>query len=378
MQFIARGWLAFELTGTNRGLGGVFLAFGIPLLLFTPFGGVLADRVPKRLLTQVGNSLLIVSGFAVGVAVTFDALQYWMLLAASAVQAIGFAAIGPVRTAFTSELVGRELLPNAIVLQQLSMNSTRVFGPAAAGALTGIAAFGAEGVYFLTTGIMVLSTLCTLPLPTGAPPPGATRRSPRAEFVDGLTYVRSRPVLSRHVVVLFLVVMLSFPYVAFLPSIADKFDAGSAGFGFLNGFSSIGAVIASIYIANRARAAGAMRLQIAAGIGFGAGVAAIGAAPVFAVALLVAVVIGGSSSAFQGLNHTLAIDRTDFEYHGRVQALLMLSFSGFGLAAWPLGLLADAIGLEVTLGLMGLSTVAVMLAFASLNRRSIVEETAFA
>jgi MFS family permease len=48
MEFIARGWLAYELTGTNSGLGAVFLGFGVPMLLLTPWGGVVADRLPKR------------------------------------------------------------------------------------------------------------------------------------------------------------------------------------------------------------------------------------------------------------------------------------------------------------------------------------------
>ena len=94
-QAIARGWLAFELTGSNAALGGILLAFGVALLLATPWGGVAADRLPKRLVLQISVLLLAVSSAGIGLAVVFDVIAYWMLLCASVLQAVGFALFGP-------------------------------------------------------------------------------------------------------------------------------------------------------------------------------------------------------------------------------------------------------------------------------------------
>src|SRR5215211_8505782 len=102
-QNIARGWLAFELTGSNAALGGVLLSFGATMLLVTPWGGVAADRLPKRLVLQVAVSVLAASSAWIGLAVSFGVVEYWMLLGAGVLQAIGFALFNPARMAFLSE-----------------------------------------------------------------------------------------------------------------------------------------------------------------------------------------------------------------------------------------------------------------------------------
>ena len=150
MEFIARGWLAYELTGTNSGLGAVFLGFGVPMLLLTPWGGVVADRLPKRKVLIACQLVLGASSALLALAVVTDVITYWMLIAAAVLQGIGFSFLGPARMAFTGELVGPDRLSNAIVLQQMSMNGTRVFGPSIAGALIGIAFVGVGGVYAVT------------------------------------------------------------------------------------------------------------------------------------------------------------------------------------------------------------------------------------
>src|SRR5947209_6201109 len=90
-QTVARGWLAFQLTGSNAALGGVLLSFGVTMLVATPWGGVAADRLPKRLVLQVAVAVLAGSSAWIGLAVAFHVVQYWMLLGAGVLQAVGFA-----------------------------------------------------------------------------------------------------------------------------------------------------------------------------------------------------------------------------------------------------------------------------------------------
>ena len=165
MQVIARGYLAYDLTGKNSALGGVMLAFGLPQLLLGPWGGVFADRLPKRNLIIATQGIIAANSLWIAVLISTGAIEYWHLVAAGVVQGAGFAFMGPARQAFTGDLVGREAIGNAVVLQQLSMNSTRVLGPSVAGAFIGISVIGIAGVYFVTTIGFFLATFTMLRLP---------------------------------------------------------------------------------------------------------------------------------------------------------------------------------------------------------------------
>ena len=362
-QVIARGWLANELTGTNTGLGGVYMAFGVPMLVATPFGGVLADRLSKRLVIAVCLVDLAVTAAWIGFGVAFDFVEYWMLLVASALQALAFAFLGPARMAMTGQLVGRALLPNAIVLGQMSLSTTRVLGPAIAGIAIGISWIGTAGVYFVSAALTVVAFAVTLRLPPGHPTAARTR-SPVAEFSDGLAYVRRHRDIALLIVTSFLVVMIGFPYLAFLPRVADGiFDHGATGYGALSAMSAVGAVSMSLFVAKRAGGAQARRIQTTSGFAFGGGLVLLAFTPSFAAALAAVFLVGAAAAGFQSMNNSLVLALSDFEYHGRIQSLMLLSFSGFGMAALPLGAAADAIGLRETLAAMGVLTTVCMVGY---------------
>jgi len=356
-QQVVRGWLAAELTGSNKGLGGVFFGFAIPALLFSPVGGVAADRFPKRTVLVVSTSLLVGSALWIGLADAFGVLEYWMLIGAAAIQAASFATYGPARISMTSDLVGRDVLPNAIILSQISMNSTRILGPAVGGALIGVHAVGTAGTYLITAGLMFVALLYAFSLPRTPATVRPDRPGPVAELTEGIRYVRrNRPVMYL-MITAYMVMMSALPYVAFLPTLAtDLFDVGSVGFGAMNAVSGVAAVAVSLRIAGRT--GDPWRTQLLGGLAFGAGVILLGLAPSFWVALLTLLLVGGAASAFQAMNNTLILTESEPSYHGRVQSLLMLSFSGFGMAALPLGTLADSIGLRPVL--VGMGTVAVL------------------
>jgi MFS family permease len=357
--------LAFDLTGSNKGLGAVYLSFGVPMLLFTLWGGVAADRLSKRKVLLAAQCTLTAGSIVIGLAITFDFIEYWMLLASAVVQGTAFSFLGPTRMAFTGEIVGRDLLPNAIVLQQMSMNSTRIFGPSVAGVLIGIAFVGVGGVYFICAGFLASATVTTFFLPPGRADPDREVRTPFGELTDGVRYLIGQPKVLMLVLASFIVVMIAFPYVAFLPALAsDTFGTDASGYGLLSGASAIGAVGATFFIASRAGGPSAWRIQTAAGIAFGVGVAALAITPTFAMALGVIMLAGAAASGFQSLNNALALRHSDQRYHGRIQSLMMLSFSGFGMAALPLGAVADAVGLRATMFFMGLVTVGTMTVYS--------------
>lgn len=359
MLGIARGFLAFELTGSNGALGLTLLAMGVPMLLMTPIGGVAADRFAKRSVLLVATALLLAAAVGVWAALATDRLEFWMLLVSAFAQGSAFSLIAPARMAFSFELVGRERLGNAILLAQISMNGTRVIGPAVAGAFLGVTWLGAQTVYLSAIVLLTLSFVLAARLPAGAPTPGRARQSPVAEMMVGLRYVRSEPAVLWPIVMGIVVVATAFPYVAFLPSLVDDVFAAAPGWlGALSAVGAVGAVSASLLIAKLGSDRFGDRAVSIIAVAFGGAVLVLGITPNIGLALVVVLFAGGANAGFQALNNSLVLLRSDDEYHGRVQSLLMLGFSAFGIFAAPLGALADAIGLRTTLVAMGITAIA--------------------
>ena len=368
-QAIARGWLAFELTGSNAALGGILLAFGVALLLATPWGGVAADRLPKRLVLQLSVLLLAVSSAGIGLAVVFDVIAYWMLLVASVLQAVGFALFGPARMAFLAEIVPRGSLPQAVSLLLVNAEVNRVVGPALAGVVIGAVTWGIEAIFLFSAVLAVIGVLLTAALPAGLP--GApSGRSPLGELADGVRYVHRHRELNALVWCGIGVTMLGMPYLAFMPTIAsDLFGLGSAGYGVLSATSAVGGVAAGVFLGRRGAWVRRRRVFVAAGAVFGLAVCALAIAPTASVAVVVLLAVGAAMLAFQTSNQSQLLDLAEPEFHGRVQGLVMLSFGAFGIAALPLGLLADLIGLRWTLCGMGAGVIAVVAGYALAGRR---------
>ena len=250
-QAVARGWLARDLTGSNAGLGGVFLAFGFAMLLTTPFGGVAADRFPKRTVLLVAVTLLIVSSLGVGLAVVTGAIHYWMLLVASMVQAAAFAIYLPARIAFIAQVVDDDQIGPAIVLSQTAQEAMRVIAPALAGVLIGLSWFGVGGLFLMAAVTSTIAGVVLLGLPPGSPVQ-ESHRSPLAEMADAARYVRANRSLGLIALTTIGVVVIGFPYLTFLPALADdRFDVGAVGYGLMAGTAGLGAVCAGMIAPRR-------------------------------------------------------------------------------------------------------------------------------
>ena len=368
-QQIARGWLAYDLTGSNTALGGVVFAFGVTSLVAIPASGVLADRIGKRSILMFAQSTMTAAAFGIAIAISTGVIQYWMLVVAGGVQGLGISLLAPARLALAAELVERDSLTNAILLSNASLQMSRVFGPAIGGILIGIAVIGVGGVYFVGAALSALSVAATMKLPAGAPR-NRSRLSVFDDLIDGFNYVRENRELARLLTVSLLVVMLGFPHITFLPSLVeDIFELDAWALGLITTAAALGAVVASVGLAS-VNQSKLPTLQVRAGIVFGASLIAFAVAPQYWMAVVVMVLVGGGSAAFQALNNSLALTIADVEYHGRVQSLIMLSFTGFGLASLPLGKLADVFGIRPVMSLMGV-LVLISMGFGVLWRRRI-------
>ncbi|MGY1704673.1 MFS transporter [Geodermatophilus sp. SYSU D00697] len=375
-QAIARSWLAFQLTGSNAALGGVLLSFGVALLVATPWGGVAADRLPKRLVLQASVLLLATSSAWIGLAIVFDVIAYWMLLGAGVLQAVGFALFNPARMAFLAELVPRGSLPQAVSLLLVNTEVSRVVGPALAGVVIGAVTWGTAAIFLASAVLATIGVLLTAALPPGRRRGEAPDRSPLGELADGVRYVRRHPELSALTWCGIGVTMCGMPYLAFMPTIAsDLFGLGSVGYGVLSATSAVGGVSAGLLLGRRSSRTGETRVFALSGALFGLAICGLAVAPSAWVAVVVLLLLGGAMLAFQTTNQSQLLSLSDMEYHGRVQGLIMLSFGAFGIAALPLGLLADLVGLRVTLAAMGGGVLLFVLLFALVSRRRVAAAT---
>ncbi len=353
MQFFLRGILAWELTERADALGLVYFIFGVSLLVSTPLGGVMSDRLPKRTVMLVSHIGLVGSAVGLGFAVITDVAEFWMLLVASVAQGTAFGFFGPARVAMATELVGKENVGNALGLQSLAMNGTRVFAPSLAGALVGWSVFGIGRTYMLAAALSIASFVMTTRLPN---PPAALSGAahPVRDIAEGVRYVRRTPAIRNVVLSAFAVLMFAFSYVSFIPALVEgEFGLEEQHVGYFTSSSSIGALVAGFWVAGVADSQRAPRIMTVAGIVFGLMVVAMGLSPVFVVAVAVAVVAGAATTTFQTLSNTLALQASSSQYQGRVQSIMQLGFAGFGMTALPLGILAELIGLRPTLAIMG-------------------------
>ncbi len=364
MQMLLRGLLAWDLTEREGALGTVFLVFGLAMLVTTPLGGVAADRFSKRWLLFWGQLFITLGAVGMGIAVIAGVEQFWMLLAVSFLQGSMFGLTGPARVSFSRELVGPELLANAITLATLSMSTTRIFAPSLAGALAGWALFGIGGAYVVAAFFSMVSAVLTFRLPTTEVV--RSDRNPLQEIADGFRYVAERPPLRRLVLASTVVIMFGFNYISFMPALVEGiFELGEGSVGFMSTASSIGAVAVSIPLASRANTPRARSLIVMFGVGFGGFVMLLSVAPSYWTAVLVVILIGAATTGFQSLTAAVALADADEHHQGRVQSLMQLAFAGFGIAALPLGLLAEAIGLRPAMAIMGAIPLLAVAAFAA-------------
>jgi MFS family permease len=362
---VTTGYVAYDISGLATAVGIVSLGWGLPMLTFGLFGGVVADRFPKRRTLVLTQSLMGLSALITAALVLTGVVQIWHLVLVSVLQGTGFAFGMPSLQAFIAQLVPRERLGQAIALNSAGMNFSRVVGPAIAGALIGWPLVGAGGVFVVTTLMYVVVVVNLLRIPhSGAPVPmadGVARPAPLKSLAEGLGYLRRTSILFTLLALSFAPVLLGMPYQQLMPVFAeDVFNVGPQGLGILLTVNGIGALIGSLVVASISTFQRRGLLQMVMGITFGVGVGVFGFAQSFTIGLVALLVIGLVSSAYMTLTSTLVMHYAEPAYHGRVMSVYMLTFSAMPLGVVPFGILSDRYGAPITIGIGGLVLAAVI------------------
>ena len=325
MQTVAQGLLVLHLTGSGTALGLVTALQTIPVLLFGPWGGVVADRFPKRRILYVTQTVSAILGLLLGTLVATGAIRiemvYLVALCLGAVSAVD----NPTRQAFVVEMVGKDEIVNAVSLNSTEINLARVVGPALAGIL--IASVGLA-VCFLINGLSFLAVLAVLmamragelrPTPIGPRMPGQLRQ--------GLRYVRASPVIRTILVMMAIIGTFTYEFSVSLPLFAEvTFRQGPSTYAAMTAAMGLGAVVGGLYTASRGFGS-LQRLTIMA-LFFGATVLLTAVAPTLPLALLALVAVGFCSIGFTSLGNATLQLTSSAEMRGRVMALWTVAFLG--------------------------------------------------
>jgi len=363
MGTVATGYAAFTLSGSATVLGGISLAQGIPMLLLSLVGGVVADRTSRRLVLIGTQTMLGVPAIAIAILAFTGHLAVWQLYVFGILQGTAFSFNMPARQAYIAELVGPALLRSAVTLNNTTMNFARIAGPSVAGALLAVPALGVGGV-FGAMGVLycgVISSLARLPDTEAREAVG--RSGGWAQLVDGLKYIRRTPTLFGLLLLGFLPLLFGLPFQSLLPLFAERVHGvGAPGLGAMSAAAGAGALVGAVAVALFSRLRRLGQLQIALGVGFGLGLIGFGLAPTFPIALVLLLLVGMSSAGYAALNQTLLMEHTDAQFHGRVMSVFLLSYGAVPLATFPEAWLADHIGGPYALALAGaLVTLSVLL-----------------
>lgn len=364
MQSVAQSWLVLQLSGSPLKLGLIGTFQFAPVLLFSVVAGALVDRLPKRRLILVTQTLLALQAFTLTALVWTGHVRYWHVAVLALLLGCANVIDMPTRQAFIVEMVGRGDLVNAVALNSTAFNGARIVGPALAGLLIG--RFGLAPA-FLLNGLSFLAVLGALSRvrAEGAPRPRAGTTMGE-DVLAGLRYALGTPRVALMLSLVLVVSLCVMNFSVFVPLLArNVLRLGAEGFGFLMAALGVGAVTGALSLATLGGRRTPLRAIFLAGVLACLTLLGLAAAPEFHAAVVLLFLTGFFSIVFvASCSTTLQLAAPD-GLRGRVMSLHTLMFGGsFPLGAFMTGAIAEAFGVAAALvagasaGLAGLAAIA--------------------
>lgn len=369
MQMFVRGWLVFEITGSYEKLGWMMAAGGLVGLIAAPLGGVIADRVvQKKRVIQIAG--LCNACITIGVAwlIASGSLVFTHLLIASILQGIVMNAMMPARQALTKDVVGLDLLTNAIALSTSGMNVARLLLPGLAGGL--VAALGggdgnidpAKWVYVLMSGLYLFAVFgIQMVKVDDRPDTGEAHKPFVQELSQGFSYVWNTPVILMLLSCNFLMVFFSLTYFMLLPGfVKEVLGEGPDGLGLIISISGVGSLIGSLLVAslsNRGRA----RVLLYGALMMGFALLGFAISTDYWLSVILLSFVGLGQAARMSLSNVLIQSYVDDAYRGRVMSIYMLEMSLLSVAIYPVSIAADVFGPQWAVGASAVCLIALVL-----------------
>jgi MFS family permease len=371
MQVLVRGWLVYAMTDSPLLLGLVTGATGIPMLLATPFGGVLVDRYNKRNLILISEIVGTINSLLVFLLIFSNTLQIWHLFVSSLIAGTCFAVNMPARQAIIAELVGEKQLINGITLNSVGTTAGRILGPSLAGVLAGF--IGMAWTYLLTTILFafVVYSMFFVRLPAASK--ASIHTHPLKDFAEGMRYTSKNTLILILVLLSAIVIFLGMPYNSLLPVFAkDIFSMGPTGLGIMTSSTAIGALAGSLLMAFFTNINRRGLYLVIATFSTGAALVFFALSQNFYLSCCILFIVGISNSIAAVLNNTIIQLEVDPHMRGRILSLFAMTFGLMGIGAMPMGALAQLMGTPMAVvtfgGLLALSTAIIALVYPKIRQ----------
>ena len=370
MQSVAQSWLVLQLTGSGIDLGiTVGLQFG-PVLVVGAWAGALADRVDKRKLLIVTQSVAAGLALILGVLTAADVVTVWMIWVLAGLTGTTVALDMPSRQSFVYEMVGPDDLANAVGLNAVTINSSRIIGPALGGVL--IAGVGVAPCFFLNAVSFVAVIVALAVMRTGELLRGAPLVREPGQIRAGLRYAWHAPALRIPLLMMAVVSTLAYNYSVVLPLLTKSvYGRGGGAYGALSAAMGVGALAGALLMASRARPS--RRLLVASTFAFGLVTVLLAVAPGYYVGMALLVLLGGAGVLFISTTNSLLQLNADDAMRGRVMSLWAVLFLGSTPIGGPLtGLLVRGFGVRWAVAVGGVAALATAAgAYWALRRRQL-------
>ena len=337
MQTTAQAWLVLELTHSAWLLGLMGVLQYLPVMVFSLVGGVLADRVPKRTLLLVTQSVALVQATIMWLLVVTGTVQIWYIMLLTALLGVSNALDSPTRQSFVGEMVGREDLPNAIALNSSLVNMARVLGPGLGGVI--IAWLGVAPLFLLNTisflaviiGLVMIDQRMLHALPMRRT--GDQKRRTFQSLREGLVYVWHMPTVLLIIGVVGVVALFGINFNVMLPLFAtDVFHAGSVGFGFISAAYGLGALFSALWVACGNRKP-SIRILLIAAFAFSGLEIAFALSPLYILSFPLLAGVGFAQVVMMATANTTIQTVTPNALRGRAMSVFLLVYAG----GMPLG-----------------------------------------
>ena len=350
MQLIGQAWLMLDLHGSGLDLGALAAAQFLPITLFGPYGGLIADRSDKRRLLTVTQSLSLVITLALAVLAASGEIRMWMLFVLAAALGLVSAVDGPTRQVFASDMVPPALVPNAVSLNEVVVNGARVFGPALGAVL--IVSFGTSSTFFFNSASFVPALIAVRMMRLVDMHSTAVAVAGPGQLREGLRYASRTPIV-RTVVFVASAASGIFNFGVSLPLMATTvLHAGAAGYGSMVAAFGVGAIGGALIAARDHRPDG-RRVQA---IAVAAGISVVTSAcmPNLTAELVLQAVSGLFAIWFYSLANAVVLLRTTPVLRGRVMGLWAMALAGSLPISGPVvGWVAESIGPREALATSG-------------------------
>lgn len=346
MQTTAQAWLVLELTGSAFALGFVSTLQFLPFTLLSLFGGLIADRFPKRSLLLGTQICGLVQAAVFAALVATNAIQIWHVYVLAVIQGITNAIDNPVRQAIAVEVVGRDDLVNAVGLNSMQFNGARIIGPAVAGLM--IARVGIGPVLFLNA-FSFVAAIVGLMLMNTAELFGEPKRAegqPLQQLREGIGYALHTPIVLLALLVVAFIGTFGYNFNTLLPLLARfVLETDAQGFGILSAAFGIGSLLGAFRTAVTNRVS--VRRLLLASASFSVILGLLAITPVFGLALVLLAALGYAGVTFGTTANSLVQLNVPDDLRGRVMSLYVLLFIGSTpVGSFLIGSLSDRVGVQ--------------------------------